>query len=106
MEQGNSGKVIAGPAGHWYALLVDPQFGETLMGLPIGSYGSGLHERGNLPPHPADDLEGWYEITDPAPETDVDALKAELREPDPDADSQEEIDATRDEMEKKYADAS
>jgi hypothetical protein len=73
-------KVIAGPAGHFYALLDDPQFGETLMGHPIDAEG-GTHDESNPPAHPAEsgEFDGWYEITDPAPECDDAAIIAELK---------------------------
>jgi hypothetical protein len=53
-------RVIAGPAGHWYALFSDPQFGDTLIGLPMGRN----DDPDDLPPHPGDDVEplvedGW-----------------------------------------------
>jgi hypothetical protein len=75
-----SRKVIAGPAGHWYALWTDWQFGETLVGLPMLA-----DESADAPPlHPSEIPNpwtdgGWYEITDPAPECDDAAIRAELR---------------------------
>jgi hypothetical protein len=69
--------VIAGPAGHWYTLWSDWQFGETLIGLPM--YANEVEP----PPAPAtvDELvkTGWYEITDPAPGCDDEALRAEIK---------------------------
>ena len=66
-----STKVIAGPAGHWYALFTDPQFGDTLVGLPMSR-----DENLMTPPrHPSDDEMfafgpfGWYDITDPVFDT-------------------------------------
>lgn len=70
-------KVIAGPAGHWYALWTDWQFGETLIGRPM--------MRGETtPPAFPDDVHsmleaGWYEITDPAPGADDAAIVRELK---------------------------
>lgn len=76
----SNNRVIAGPAGHWYALWIDGDE-ETLIGLPM----SAGEDRNEPPSHPAGDAldpfaeTGWYEITDPAPETDDAALVAELK---------------------------
>jgi hypothetical protein len=64
------GEVIAGPAGHWYALE-----GSELVGLPIEGDDDAL---GYLPPHPSVDPEGWYASEQPAPGVDVDRLKRQL----------------------------
>lgn len=53
-----SGAVVPGPAGHYYAVLEDWQFGETLCGWPMGADPDEAP-----PPHPSEDLEGWTEIT-------------------------------------------
>lgn len=72
-------KVIAGPAGHWYAL----EDGE-LIGTPIDADG-GKFDRVHPPQHPSQMTKsesaksGWYAITDPAPETDDKAIIAELK---------------------------
>ena len=62
-------RVIAGPAGHWYALVGD----DSLIGLPIGAEGA-VFDPQHPPLHPeaegGDWSDGWYDITDPAPETD------------------------------------
>lgn len=69
-------KVIAGPAGHWYALH-RYQGQDDLIGLPMNAD----EDKNNPPVHPniTDNWLDWYEITDPAPETNVDELVKELR---------------------------
>lgn len=72
-------KVLAGPAGHWYA-LINGDGGDFLVGLPMNRD----DDENDPPPHP--DISGnedWYEITDPAPETETEAIIASLREPTP-----------------------
>jgi hypothetical protein len=57
----SAGDVIPGPAGHYYAVLDDPQFGETLLAYPMSSE----DEEWRLNPvHPSEDLEGWGEVAD------------------------------------------
>lgn len=69
--------VIAGPAGHWYALS-RYEGRDFLVGRPM----SADEDLSIVPEHP--DVLGdaawdeWYEITDPAPETDVAELMAKL----------------------------
>lgn len=79
-----SRKVIAGPAGHWYAVMCDVPEGDAhpvgrtryyLLGWPMDADG-GTHDRNNPPEHPEVSGDTWVEITDPGPE--VDALIAEL----------------------------
>jgi hypothetical protein len=76
---GHPGRVIAGPAGHWYALLDDPQFGETLLCRPAAASDGVRFADEDRPAHPSEDLAGWYEPEEPAPGVDVDAIKAQLR---------------------------
>lgn len=60
-------KVIAGPAGHWWAVIEDWQFGQSLVCHPVDAEG-GTFDDEHPPPHPADGrlgiVDGWYEPDD------------------------------------------
>lgn len=68
--------------GHWYALVRDWQFGETLVGWPMGADDDPVAD---TPAHPAEMRHPfnrggeWYEITAAAEECDDEAIVRRLK---------------------------